>query len=320
MTQRLLLAAATLALLSAPGVAYAECADFQASSADLRLTYDPYDNGLLDRVFTLRVRRLDPAATAVRILLVDTDPTGGYPTLGVGGPAQYDIRWLQDSGRPVFAAGAEQPNATNGALIAFGSGPSGDAVNETFRIRIPAGQDVAAGGYFQPLEVRYLCYRGGDAAGTPEFQTGGQVAIDLVTPDRISTFIGSAGIRRGQIDFGALDGTTGSGVKSLIVTTQATLPYDIDVRSDRGALKRSDADAYAVGYRMRLSGLAIRNGARVSCARSPAPTGRSHPLQVELSANDLARAPAGNYADTVTLTFSPRLNLSGSSGCALSMP
>lgn len=305
------------ALLAAADPVLAGCAEFQTSAADLNLTYDPFGNAVLDRVFTLRVRRLNPAATSVRLILADPDGIGGTPRLGSAGVENYDISWNTDTGRRVLVTGAEQPNATNGALIRFGSGPSGDVVNEAFRIRVPAGQDVAAGDYYQPLDVRYVCYAGDDAIDSPDVQTGAQVAVDLTVPERISTFIGSSGIRRGRIDFGAIDVAAGPQTRGLMVTAQSTVPYEIDVASEWGGLKRSVSDSYVLPYRMRLSGFPIDAGDRLLCTRTDAPTGRTHPLQIEIDPRQAAAAPAGSYSDVVTLTFSPRLGLSGGDGCSM---
>lgn len=305
------------AVLAVPQAAEAACADFQTSAAELNLTYDPFGNAVLDRIFTLRIRRLDPAATSLRLLLADPDPAGGSPRLGPGGPGNYEISWNRDTGRRVLVIGAEQPNATNGALVRFSAGPSGDVVNETFRLRIPAGQSVGAGNYYQALDVRYVCYAGDDALDSPDVQTGAQVAVDLDVAERISTFIGSVGIRRGRIDFGALDIASGPETRSLMVTAQTTLPYEIDVRSERGGLKRGAADSYVLPYRMRLSGIPVASGDRIACGRTEPPAGRVHPLQVEIDPRQAAAAPAGSYSDVVTLTFAPRLGLAGGDGCEL---
>jgi len=317
MKKLILSTAAALAMICGAQTAQAACAEFQVSAAELSVDYDPFDAGVLDRIFTLRVRRLDPSATSVRLLLIDPDPAGGGAKLGPDGPANYEILWNSDTGRRVFAVGAEQPNATNGALVPFGAGPSGDLATETFRLRVPAGQGVGAGNYYQPLEVRYVCYSGDDALDSPDVQAGAQLGVNLNVPERISTFIGSQGIRRGRIDFGALD-VTGSGeTRGLMVTAQSTIPYEVDVDTDRGGLKRSDGDNYVLPYSMRFSGVPVSDGSRLSCSRTNAPTGRTHPLQVDINPRQAAQAPAGSYSDVITLTFGPRLGLAGGEGCAV---
>jgi hypothetical protein len=306
------------ALLAAPAGAQAACADFQASSAQLDLTYDPYGNAEAERIFTVRIRRIDPSVTSVRLVFADPDPGVEARTLGRGGPADYQISWVQDGGRRVLVAGAEQPNATNGALVGFEPGPAGDIVTQTFRLRIPPGKDVGAGDYYQPLDIRYQCYSGSERLDGPDVQTGSQVAIDLNVLGRISTFIGSAGVRRGQIDFGVVAPGSGRTSGSLVVTAQSTVPYLVEIGTERHGLKRSDTDSYTLPYQLHFSGIPVDEDSRVTCARAPAPGGRQHLLQAEIDPREAARAPAGSYSDVVTLTFGPRLGLSGGEGCTLS--
>ena len=303
------------AACAAPQAALATCADFRASSSELSLSYDPFSPSGIERTFTLRTRRLNPDVTAVRVVIADPGSIARGAALGLDKTVRYDIRWTRDSGRIVFVSGAEQPNATNGALIQFGPSRSGDSVNESFRIRLPAGQGVGAGDYYQPLELRFICYSGRDEIDR-SIQTGAQVAVNLRVPERISTFIGSAGIRRGRIDFGKVDALGGNQIRGLTVTAQSTIPYDIRIDSERGALKRSGRDDAAIAYGLKLSGFPVSDRTRLVCDRTPAPGGRTHNLQVELNGEDLRKAPAGAYSDIVTLTFSPRLGLSGGEGCS----
>jgi len=307
-------AAAALAAFVAPQAASAGCADFQITGQDLSLQYDPFSSAPVTRAFTVRIRRIDSAATAVRFLLADPDSMAGAPRIG-SGPGGYDIRWNRDSSRQVFVSGAEQPNATNGALVAFGDGPSGDMATETFLFTLPAGQDASAGDYYQALEARFVCYSGDQVIGSPDFQQGAGLAIDLNVPERISTYVGAAGVRRGEIAFGPLDPTGGVVSRNLIVTAQSTVPYDIDVASRWGRLQRRQGDDYGLDYTMRLSGVSVQRGSTLSCTRTPAPSGRAHPFQVDLAQDQAARAPAGAYSDVVTLTFTPRAGLASPSTC-----
>jgi hypothetical protein len=311
----LLLAAAAIAALAGPQVAVAGCAEFQVVGTDLSLSYNPFSAAPVERSFNLRVRRIDSAATAVRFLLADTDSPAGASRIGTG-PGDYDIRWSRDASRQVFVGGAEQPNATNGALVQFGQGPSGDVVTETLRFSLPAGQDASAGDYYEALEARFVCYSGDQMLGSPDFQQGAGLAVDLSVPERISTYVGAAGIRRGEIAFGPLNGAGGVLSRSLVVTAQSTVPYDIGVSAKWGRLQRRDGDPYGLNYAMRLSGLPVRTGAGVSCTRTPAPSGRAHPLQVDLDQEPAARVPAGSYSDVVTLTFTPRAGLSSPTACS----
>jgi hypothetical protein len=306
-----------LAVIAAPQIAAAGCADFQIAGSEAALNYDPFGNAVLDRIFTVRVSRNSREATAVRFLLADPDPAGAVSRFGPNGPEGYDVSWNRDSGRDVFVLGAQQPNQTNGALVSLGGRDRHAPANETFRIRVPAGQNVAAGRYLERLEVRYVCYSGQEMLDSPDVQSGSQVALELRVPERISSFIGSPGNRSGQIDFGVIAPGGGAMVRDITVTTKATIPYDIEVDSERGGLKRSRNDAFTLPYALRLSGQPVRDRSRMSCGRTDAPNGRLHPLQVEINPADAAQAPAGSYSDTVTLTFSPRLGMAGGAGCSV---
>ncbi|KJV40315.1 hypothetical protein [Brevundimonas sp. KM4] len=315
--KRTLIAAAALAtflVVAAPQAALAGCAEFQITGQDLSLEYDPFSPAPIERAFTLRVRRVDGAATAVRFLLADIDSPAGAPRIS-SGPGGYDIRWNRDTSRQVFVTGAEQPNATNGALVQFGDGPSGDLASETMRFSLPAGQDASSGDYYEALEARFVCYSGDQIVGPSEFQRGAGLAVDLNVPERISTYVGAAGVRRGEIAFGALDPTGGTVTRNLVVTTQSTVPYDIDVAARWGRLQRREGDPYGLNYGMKLSGVTIESGSKLSCTRTPAPAGRAHPFQVELPQAQAANIPAGAYSDVVTLTFTPRAGLSSPSQC-----
>lgn len=163
--------------------------------------------------------------------------------------------------------------------------------------------------------MRFICYKGREEVDRG-IQSGAQVAVNLRVPERISTFVGSPGIRRGRIDFGEIDAAGGNRIRGLIITALSTIPYDIRVATERGALKRSDRDDSSVPYSLKLSGIPVTDRSSVVCDRTPAPGGRGHNLQVELKGEDLRKAPAGAYSDIVTLTFAPRLGLSGAEGCS----
>ena len=291
------------------------CAEFTASSAELRLYYDPYEGASLERTFTLRVRQLDSAVTGVRFLLADPDPEGSRPRLGINGPA-YEMVWARDSGRRIFALGGEQPNNTNGALVRFGSTGSSKVADEVFRVRVPAGEDLAAGNYYQPIDIVYQCFAGDDAVDGARIQSDGRVAVDLVVPERVTSYIGSQGIRRGTLDFGSLVANSNNISRSLSITTQATVPYEVEFSTLHGSLKRSGDDPASIPYRSWFANLPVRDGSRVGCARSSAPRGSVNVLRAEVDGRAAASVPAGTYGEEITITFSPRLGLSGGNGCS----
>ncbi len=307
-----------MAILSTASAAHA-CAEFSAPGAELQLEYDPFSPMQTEQSFTVRIQRTDERATAVRFLFADPDPSAANPVLGIGGPQRYEIDWARDAGRNVFAMGGEQPNATNGASVGFGAGAGGGVRSETFRIRIPAGQQAGAGSFYQPLNVRFQCFAGDDILNASEMQGDGRVAIDLRVGETIRAYIGSPGVRRGTLDFGALTPTLGKVSRTLSVTAQATVPYEIEVQSD-GALARvgDQRPDQTIPYALWLSELPVSNSSRIDCARTDAPSGRSHLLRVDVDSAASRTVQAGSYSDIITLTFSPRTGLSGAQGCSVS--
>lgn len=308
-----------MALLSMATTAHA-CVEFSAPGAELQLEYDPFTPTNTEQSFTVRVQRIDERATAVRFLFSDPDPSAANPVLGIGGPQRYEIEWTRDSGRIVLAMGGEQPNATNGALVAFGAGAGGGARTESFRIRIPAGQQAGAGSFYQPLTVRFQCFAGDNLLNASEMQSDGRVAIDLRVGEMIRAYIGSPGVRRGTLDFGELATTLGKISRTLSVTAQATVPYEIDVQAEHGALARvgGQKPVQTIPYALWLSELPVNDGSRIDCSRTDAPSGRSHLLRVDLDSADSRKVQAGSYSDLITLTFSPRTGLGGAQGCSVS--
>lgn len=188
--------------------------------------------------------------------------------------------------------------------------------DEVFRVRVPAGEDLAAGSYYQPIDIIYQCYIGDDVSGGTRMQNDGRVAVDLVVPERVASYIGSQGIRRGRLDFGTLAPNGGTTSRSLSITTQATVPYEVEFSTLHGALKRSADDTAAIPYRSWFADLPIRDGSRVGCPRPSAPRGSVSVMRAEVDGRAAATAPAGTYGEEITITFSPRLGLNGGSGCS----
>lgn len=304
---------ATLALattLVAPTLAEAGCAEFEALGAGLTRDYDPFSPSTVESVFNLRVTRVDPQATSVRFILVDDSARAGGPGVGAVGPGQYAVTWTRDASRSVHFWGAEQPGPTNGAVVGFGATGTPSSVNEPFRLRIPAGQTTIAGRHQQDLEIRYACSYGEDV-GSADFQTGARVSIDLTVPEMLRTYIGSQGIRRGEIALGVLNPAGGVASGDIALTAQATVPYSVTFHRRRGGLRRTDDDAYVMPYAMTLDGQRLTAGATLGCAPTGAPGGRSQTLGVTLDQATSRLVPEGAYSDTITVTYTPGLDLGG---------
>ena len=308
--------AAALALMAMATEAKASpCVQVQIDGGGLNLRYDPFSPATLQQTFTLRVQRTSPNVRSANIVLVDTDSMGSTHQLGHG-PSGYSISQHEGNMRPVLVSGAEQPHRTNGVAINFTNGAQNNVATVNLTFTLPAGRDVSAGDFAENLEARFFCVLANRDITPIESQINQGLRLDLSVPEKISTYIGSAGTRRGQINLGTLD-TRSPTVRPLSITAQTTVPYDMRIEKTRGQLRRRDDDSYGIPYAMTLDNRVVDNGSAMACSRTPVPAGRTHTLQVAVQPQDVRVVPAGSYSDVVTLTFVPRSGLSGSGTCAL---
>lgn len=306
MTRAFLMLAVAGGFVATPALASQNCADFQILGEQSRVDYNPFAAQPVSRIFQVRVRRLDPTATSVRFLLVDTTPSPDGPRVGGGGPGIYDIEWSEQPGREVFVYGGQLVAQTNGALVAFG-GSTIDTAVTTFRLQVPRGQASAVGLQTEALSVRYQCYSGTDRLGPEGEQISADMSVVVNVQRFLSTYVGGVGQQHGEIAFGTLSPDSGGLSKAIAVTALSTVPYDVLVTSDNlGLLKKTPDDAIGIGYRMRYAGVAVLPGDTLSCPATPAPLGKTDQMEVALDRRDLGRVPAGDYRDVITLTFTPR--------------
>lgn len=317
-----LIASATLL----PGAALARgCADFDMQGAQVSDDYNPFNPAMVARDFSISVRKLSEDVDSVRFLLVDEDPRGGFPGFDSHGPENYDVAWIQDRSRKVLVTGQQIVDKTNSVFVPL-AGPVGRAVNVSFQLLIPRGQESQAGRHRQGLAVRFSCYKGGDQIGAEYDQADQRVALALATPRFVSAYIGGVGQTRGQIDFGEVSPSSGDLSRNIAVTTIGTSPYEVRFDSENdGRLVRQTKDQSrgdqrgrgpGIRYAMTYGGLAVASGQKISCPVPVVPTGTTKLLDVTLEQGDVGRVAAGSYADTLTLTFVPRDSV-WNQGCAI---
>ena len=293
------------------------CARFAVFANGMRLDYQPFEPGYATDLFDLRIERMADAVARVRFVIVDTSPRTNAPGIGDAGPAFYDIAWQEDQARTVFMVGAGRPDPANGADVPL-PGRQGVAITR-LRVTVPPGQSAPAAQHVERLVIRYQCL---DAAGNPLGGINEQAApitLFLRVPQFAAIFAGSAGLVRGAISFGTLSATDNDLTRSIPIITLATSPYDVAISSENGGhLLRARGDGAGsgaggdtgIGYAMRYAGQVVADGSRLLCPATPAPSGSHDLLEVTLDPADIARVPAGRYADVVTLTVTPRDTLS----------
>jgi spore coat protein U-like protein len=302
-------------LIAAPAAAQTQCAQFELLGNGARAEYQPFESSPTVESFDVRVRRLADGIGGVRFLLVDRTPQSSGPQIGLTGPQIYDISWLEDSTRRVLVVGNEQPQPMTGADLNF-PGRSGVQITR-FRLTVPAGQQAPAQIHREDLVVRYQCL---GANGNPIGATQEQPAaleISLTVPRYVAAYIGSVGQTRGTISFGDVAAPSASLTRAIGITALSTLPYAIEFSSENDTmLKRRRDDSAGIAYAMRYAGVPVLDGETLVCPITPAPMGRGEQFEVALDRGSISRLSAGDYADTVTLTFTPR-DAVGVSACAV---
>lgn len=300
-----LFAAALTAALALAGAASAGCASFDVQPSDLRVTYNPFDNRQVSKTFSVNVRRDSGDITSVRFMLIDPTPHGGKPRIGQQGPDDYAITLVSDETRQVFAWGPRVLVASTGATANFSGRDDADRVN--FRLRVDAGQSATTAQAVENLEVVYECYSGRDRVGDG-VQTDNRVAVELNVSQLFGAFVASTGDDRAVLDFGELNGGAKSISQSVVVMAASTTPYNVGITTDNGGQLRLGGARTGDGipYKMTYAGVEVRDGGNVLCPKTPAPTGVSQVLQVTADTTRANAARAGQYRDTITLTFTPR--------------
>lgn len=305
----------TVLLSTAPAYAQTQCAQFELVGNGGRVAYQPFETSPTIETFDLRIRRLADGISGIRFLLVDTTPQMNGPQIGVTGPSLYDISWLEDNTRRVLVVGNEQPQPTTGAQIQFAE-RAGTQLTR-FRLSVPAGQQAPAQIHRENLSVRYQCLDSqGRQIGSTQEQTA-SVELSLTVPRYVAAYIGSAGQTRGTINFGDVGSPSATLNRAINITALSTLPFAVKFESENGGLlKRRASETLGIVYAMQYAGVTVSTGDTLVCPTTPAPMGIGKQFEVGLNRSSINSLPAGNYKDTVTLTFTPRDGIS-SADCAL---
>jgi spore coat protein U-like protein len=294
---------ASLAAVALPGIAHAVgpgCAQFEILDRNAPRSYDPFSPAPFVDTFQVRVQRTDPAVSSIRFLIIDPTPSGGSPKFGEQGPANYQIDWTPDQSRGVFTTGADSVTEFNSAQVGFRKGV--DVGVTTFLLRIPRGQQALAGREAERFEFRYRCYSGNTQYGSEGLQRDGLTELAISTPREVTAYVGGVNSRHGEIDFGQI--TTPEGrVQTISVSALSTLPYTVSLTTQNGQMLKRTTGAGAIPYTMQLSGQTVRDGSELRCPITPMPSGQSHLLTVRLDGDAVGKQPAGDYRDTITLTF-----------------
>lgn len=328
---------AVLALLPAEAAAQTQvslvCGVSGDATAPATIAYDPFAASGLSQVtvpLILRRNRFLTARTG-EVSLVLVAPTGtppieityqGYRVLYTEGSTAGRPRALESVDRGAGAAGEIRYQFGN----AFATDLSSPL---NLRVTVPPGTDLTAS---EPiyLDLLYICSGEGGLLSLP-FPTrlSRAVRLDINVVSALQAYYaGSA------LDFGEIGDLTTQAVLATPATyttsaanalrVRSSGPYEVTVRSQNdfrltfpgGNLANS---AQTIRYGIRFLGRDLTSNASfgtVTCARAGVGgAGSSLPVRATLLEGGSGKAPSPNYADTVSITFTPVVTAASAQTC-----
>jgi hypothetical protein len=311
------------------------CGVSASATAPASITYDPFSAaGLADVTVPLILRRNRGLllGRTVEVSLVLVAPSGtpplsvtynGYKVLYADGSTAGRPRALNSRDGGAGAAG--EIRYTFGDLLATDVSP---ALN--LRVTVPPGSDLSAG---QPvvLDMLYIC--SGDAAmlsvPTPTREAGA-IRLNVNTVSALQAYYAGSVLDFGEIGdattaavLAAPDQYTTAAANSLRVRSSG--PFEVRVRSANdfrlaypgGNL--ADA-AQTIRYSARFLGQEITStssfGTRTCARAGVGGEAGTLPLRATLKEGGSAKTPSPDYADTISITFTPIVTSSTTTNCA----
>ena len=305
------------------------------ATAPVTISYDPFSaSGRSQATIPLILRRnrglLTGRTDEISMILVAPAGTPlldityqGFRVLYAEGAAAGRPRALSASDNGAGAAG-EIRYEFGGLLASDLSAPL------NLRVTVPPGTDLSAG---EPivLDILYICSGAGGMFSVPvPTRLAGAVRLNVNTVSALQASYAGAALDFGEIGNAstqavqaAPDRYTTSASNALRVRSSG--PFQVQVRSQNnfrltypgGTLADS---AQTIGYRLRFLGQDITSNAAFgtrTCARAGvAGAGAVLPIRATLTEGGAAKTPAPNYADTISITFSPVVSASGAQSCA----
>lgn len=305
------------------------------ATAPVTISYDPFSSsGLSQATIPLILRRnrgvLTGRTDEVSMILV---APAGTPLLDItyqGFPVLYSEG--ATAGRPRALTSNDNGAGAAGELrYEFGGLFASDlSAPLNLRVTVPPGTDLSAG---EPivLDILYICSGSGGMLRVPvPTRLAGAVRLNVNTVSALqATYAGAA------LDFGEIGQATTSSVQaapdryttsvSNSLRVRSSGPFQVQVRSQNnfrltypgGSLGNA---AQTIGYRLRFLGQDITSNASFgtrTCARAGvAGAGAVLPIRATLTEGGADKTPALNYADTISITFSPVVSASGAQSCA----
>ncbi|MBT2133026.1 hypothetical protein KK137_01660 [Croceibacterium sp. LX-88] len=342
LTWRLAAAAtAMLAVAALPSEASAQvqyspvCGVTGYATAPTTITYDPFSPGGLSQAtipLILQRNRNTQTGRTSEVSLVLVAPAG-TPPLQVTYQGQ-SVLYQEGStaGRPRSLNSKDGGAGAAGEIrYTFGGSSATDlstALN--LRVTVPPGTDLSAGEsiYF---DILYICSGAGGmqsvSSPTREIRA---VRVNVNTVSALQAYYAGS-----TLDFGEIGDVTTAQVlanpasfttsASNSLRVRSSGPFEVRLRSDNdfrltfpGGNLASSSDT--IRYSVRFLGQDTASNASFgtkTCARAGvAGTSGVLPIRAKLTEGGAGKTPSSDYADTVTITFTPIIMASGAQSCA----
>lgn len=313
----------------------AVCGVTGTATAPASITYDPFSPAGLSQVTIPLVLRRNRGLLTGRtneVSLVLTAPSGappldvtylGYKVLYSEGATAGRPRSLNSRDNGAGAAGEIRYDFGN----LFASDLSAPL---NLRVTVPPGTDLSAG---EPVifDILYICSGEGGmlSVPTPVRETGA-LRINVNTVSALQAYYAGSALDFGEIGdlttasvLAAPDRYTTSSANTLRVKSSG--PFEVRVRSQNdfkltypgGNLADS---AQTIRYTARFLGQNVTSNASFgtrTCARAGVGgEAGTLPLRATLQEGGTTKTPAPNYADTISITFTPIVTAASAVSCA----
>lgn len=324
-----------------PGAASAQvqyspvCGVTGYATAPTTVTYDPFSPGGLSQAtipLILQRNRTTQGGRTSEVSLVLVAPAGSPPLQITYQGQSVLYPEGNTAGRPRALTSKDNGAGAAGEIrYTFGGSSASDLSTPlNLRVSVPPGTDLSAGEsiYF---DILYICSGAGGMQSVPSpVRESRAVRVNVNTVSALQAYYAGS-----TLDFGEIGGVTTAQVlanpagfttpSTNSLRVRSSGPFEVRVRSDNdfrltfpgGNLGNSSE---TIRYSVRFLGQDIGSNASFgskTCARAGV-AGASGvlPIRAKLTEGGANKTPSPNYADTVTITFTPIVMASGAQNCA----
>jgi hypothetical protein len=291
------------------------CASFSVSPDDSSVVYDPFSPGEQRNSFTVQAQRSSDEVASIRATLRDPTPNGGSPQMGPAGLRDYDISNAnQRQNSNSFSQNPGSSFSIGSLDFTFNDAARGNSgrASQRLELTIPALQSTGAGVFRQSLEVEYTCFNAAREEISRGVQTGSGIEFQVEIKRTFSVSTGSQGSTRGSIAFGPINvSSTGPLSGRAVISVRSSIDYRVSMKGNDDFRLRGPRNA-SMPYSATIAGRNLTKNFSMLCSATNS-SGSDLSVDVILDTSEASQLPAGNYNDTLILTFEPNDGGRGSS-------